>query len=75
MFITIKSLLFHQFSNDLFDSTFLYEGKIWTTKLVVQVVSITSKYFIGRVILFFANNYLTEYRNNMEFLHIFKALT
>ena len=28
-------------------------------------------YFIGRVTLFFANNYLTEYRNNMEYLHNF----
>ena len=30
-------------------------------------------YFIGRVTLFFANNYLTEYRITMEFLtHFFK---
>ena len=33
-------------------------------------------YFIGRVTLFFANNYLTEYRITMEFLHNFlKTLT
>ena len=30
-----------------------------------------TKYFIGRVTLFFANNYLTEYRITMEFLHNF----
>ena len=28
-------------------------------------------YFIGHVTLFFANNYLTEYRITMEFLHNF----
>ena len=28
-------------------------------------------YFIGRVTLLFANNYLTEYRITMEFLHNF----
>ena len=28
-------------------------------------------YFIGRVILFFANNYLTEYRITVEFQHQF----
>ena len=28
-------------------------------------------YFIGRVTLFIANNYLTEYRITMEFLHNF----
>ena len=28
-------------------------------------------YFIGRATLFFANNYLTEYRITMEFLHDF----
>ena len=28
-------------------------------------------YFIGPVTLFFANNYLTEYRITMEFLHNF----
>ena len=28
-------------------------------------------YFIGRVTLFFANNYLTEYRITMKLLHIF----
>ena len=28
-------------------------------------------YFIGRVTQFFANNYLTEYRITMEFLHKF----
>ena len=28
-------------------------------------------YFIGRVTLFFANNYLTEYRITMESLHYF----
>ena len=28
-------------------------------------------YFIGRVTLFFANNYLTEYRVTMEFLRNF----
>ena len=28
----------------------------------------TTMYFIGRVTLFFANNYLTEYRITMEFL-------
>ena len=27
----------------------------------------TTMYFIGRVTLFFANNYLTEYRITMEF--------
>ena len=32
---------------------------------------LTTKYFIGRVTLFLANNYLTEYRITMEFLHIF----
>ena len=31
----------------------------------------TTMYFIGRVTLFFANNYLTEYRITMEFLHNF----
>ena len=30
-----------------------------------------SIYFIGRVTLFFANNYLTEYRITMEFSHNF----
>ena len=30
-----------------------------------------TKYFIGRVTLFFANNYITEYRITMEFLHFF----
>ena len=28
-------------------------------------------YFIGRVTVFFANNYLTEYRITMEFQHQF----
>ena len=28
-------------------------------------------YIIGRVTLFFANNYLTEYQITMEFLHNF----
>ena len=28
-------------------------------------------YFIGRVTLSFANNFLTEYRITMKFLHIF----
>ena len=28
-------------------------------------------FFIGRVTLFFANNYLTEYRITVEFLHNF----
>ena len=28
-------------------------------------------YFLGRVTLFFADNYLTEYRITMEFLHNF----
>ena len=32
---------------------------------------LTTKYFIGRVTLFLANNYLTEYRITMEFLHNF----
>ena len=31
----------------------------------------TTKYFIGRVTLFFANHYSTEYRITMEFLHHF----
>ena len=37
----------------------------------VSFKSFTTKYFIGRVTLFFANNYLTEYRITMEFLHYF----
>ena len=31
----------------------------------------TTKYYTGRVTLFFANNYLAEYLITMEFLHIF----
>ena len=31
----------------------------------------TTKYFLGHIILFFANNCLAEYRITMEFLHIF----
>ena len=31
----------------------------------------TTKYFTGRVTLFFANNYLTKYRITMEFLRNF----
>ena len=34
-------------------------------------LSLTTKYFKGRVTLFFANNSLTEYRITMEFLHNF----
>ena len=33
--------------------------------------ALPTKYFIGRVTLFFANNSLTEYRITMEFLHNF----
>ena len=33
--------------------------------------NIVTKYFIGHVTMFFANNYLTEYRITMEFLHNF----
>ena len=34
-------------------------------------IYLVTKYFIGSVTLFFANNYLTEYRITMEFLHNF----
>ena len=38
---------------------------------MVYELCVTAKYFIGRVTLFFANNYLSEYRIAMEFLHNF----
>ena len=34
-------------------------------------LKLTTKYFIGHVTLFFANNYLTEYWINIEYLHNF----
>ena len=39
-------------------------GKSTSIDLVIQQPTI---YFIGSVTLFFANNYLTEYRITMEF--------
>ena len=35
--------------------------------LFAQKLELTTMYFKGRVTLFFANNYLTEYRITMEF--------
>ena len=43
--------------------------------MTLASIWLTTMYFIGRVTLFFANNYLTEYRITMEFLHnFFKTL-
>ena len=40
--------------------------------IILSLAIVTSTmYFIGHVTLFFANNYLTEYRITMKFLHIF----
>ena len=42
-----------------------------TAQFTITGVHHTTKYFIGRVTLFFANNYLTECRITVEFLHNF----
>ena len=46
------------------------------TKYVVRIkvvnwILFPTKYFIGRVTLFFANNYLTDYRITMDGIHNF----
>ena len=35
--------------------------------MIIGLTQVGTMYFIGRVTLFFANNYLTEYRITMEF--------
>ena len=39
----------------------MYRSNKWNN------IELTTMYFIGRVTLFFANNYLAEYRITMEF--------
>ena len=59
--MAIFTLLLFQVGEIFFDSRRLKPAKYrWPTK-----------YFIGRVTLFFANNNLTGYQITMEFLHIF----
>ena len=59
-----------------------YKGIIWPNGMEFQINlkkdfflklrdKVISKYFIGRVTLLFVNNYLTEYKFTMEFLHNF----
>ena len=46
---------------------FINNSYIWKNKVANYLILITTMYFKGRVTLFFANNYLTEYRITMEF--------
>ena len=45
----------------------MFKISILTVNDLVNELKCTTMYFIGRVTLFFANNYLTEYRITMEF--------
>ena len=50
-------------------NTFDFSSETETKSIMLSLV--TTKYFIGCVTLFFGNNYSTEYRITMEFLHKF----
>ena len=46
----------------------LWVGEVKRSSLYyLLTLAVPTMYFIGRVTLFFANNFLTEYRNTMEF--------
>ena len=45
----------------------MYLNTVFKYNVFKYCPALPTMYFIGRVTLFFANNYLTEYRITMEF--------
>ena len=57
----------NNFIKKILSESFAKLMKLRMRYLSKYIMHVTTMYFKGRVTLFFANNYLTEYRITMEF--------